>query len=57
MSLDIKDDKVVSINSVAKDKEKSEVPEFVRVAFLIGVSAFLSYLAKEVDALVRNFNK
>ncbi len=57
MSLDIKDDKVVSINSVAKDKEKSEVPEFVRVAFLVGVSAFLSYLAKEVDALVRNFNK
>ncbi len=56
MTLDPKDTKgtkVVNMN-VVKDDKKGEVPEFVRVAFLIGLSAFLSYLAKEIDSLVRN---
>lgn len=48
--------KVANVVNISKAKEANEspaIPEFVRIAFLIGLSACLSYLAKELDNLVR----
>lgn len=41
------------VNLVKKDGEDGEIPEFFKMAVLVGVSAFLSYLVKELDQFLK----
>lgn len=41
------------VDFVKKEGAKTEMPEFFKVAVLVGVSAFMSYLCKELDQFIK----